>query len=303
VKTRGLLVAVAAAAWSSSFAAAALGGGVPSPTPFLVADVNCDGRSSSADFSAAVIVSGDGTNFRDCPDANPFRDRALDERDFLPMQHDLFGTFNAPHTPTPTVTATATRTGVATSTATPTPSPSPTDSPTAVPTPTATATAEPPATATPTSTHTATATPPPPPTSTPTGLAQQISGTWFANWRNEVCFLAGQPFTSLQDVSYRVTAVGGRVDIQIVDGAFIGRGLPVAPDGSVRALQRQPSGMFCFGVEQEFDFNYLFEFRTNGTGSATANWTFGFNANCAVCEVNDRATLQRTDQSSVISDQ
>jgi hypothetical protein len=47
------------------------------------------------------------------------------------------------------------------------------------------------------------------------------------------------------------------------------------------------------GVLEQYVFDYTFTFRPNGTGTATAHWTYGFNTNCAVCEVTDTATLHR----------
>src|SRR5262245_56502805 len=80
------------------------------PTPFLVADANCDGQGSAPDLTAAVIVSTDGTQFAQCADADPFRDRVLTDADFLPVLHDIFGTFDPVWTPTPSATPTVTRT-------------------------------------------------------------------------------------------------------------------------------------------------------------------------------------------------
>src|SRR5262249_38131030 len=83
----------------------------PTPTPRLVADANCDGVSSAADFTAAVIVADDGSRFPDCDGANQFRDRILIPRDFFAILHDIFATFVPPWTPTPTaVPPTPTRT-------------------------------------------------------------------------------------------------------------------------------------------------------------------------------------------------
>jgi len=48
------------------------------------------------------------------------------------------------------------------------------------------------------------------------------------------------------------------------------------------------------GINEEFSFDYTFTFKTNGTGSAMVMWSYGANAHCAVCDVSDTATLQRT---------
>jgi len=219
------------------------------PTPVLVADANCDGAGSAADFAAAIIVSADSAQFPTCTAANQFRGRFLTDEDFIPILHDIFATFDAPWTPTPTAspTVTLTRTRTLTPTQTPlfppshtatvtasptaTPTSSPTDSATSTPTftptrlPTNTRTTTP----TPTSTPTRTGIPTP----TPTGLAYQLSGSWFASWTGQICYLNGQAFTYLMPTTYQVTAVDGRLDIQIVNGVSLGRGLALDAEDSV----------------------------------------------------------------------
>ncbi len=274
----------------------------PTPLP-LVADANCDGRGSAADFCAAIIVSGDETRFASCAGAEPFRGRPLSEQDFLPLFHDIFDTFAAPWTPTPTRSSTVTPTGRATGTpsrtlpptASATASATSTDTPPPTPTPTPTATRVPTLTGTPTATRTATPTRTPSASPTPTGLAYQLSGDWFADWTGQFCFLDGQPFDRLTDTTYRVTAIDDRLDIEIVGGVRLGRGLPLDANGSVQTRYRVFDQRVCLitGVPEEFVFDYMFTFRTNGTGTATAHWTYGFNTNCAVCEVTDTATLRR----------
>ena len=286
-------------------------------TPPLVADVNCDGRGSAADFTAAILVAADDTRFASCPDAVPFRDQILTPADFLPILHDLFATFTAPWTPTPTASHPATltptespvttRTG--TPTLTPTPPPLPTDSPTPTATTTPTATATPSPTNTPTRTptftpvatktrtptRTATPTRQPPPTATPTGIAFQLSGDWAANWTGAICFLNREPFASLADVTYHVSAVFGQLDIQIINGPVLGRGLALDSMNRVQTEYKALSGNICQGdqINEEFDYMYTFTFNVNGTGSATAKWSYGLNAHCAVCQVSDTATLFR----------
>jgi len=276
------------------------------PTPRPVADANCDGRTSAADFVAAIIVSGDAAQFPTCLAADRFRDRALTPTEFLPLLHDIFDTFDQPRTPTPTASRTVTRT--TTSTVTPSStraqSPSPTINATTTPTPTLTATPLP--THTPTFTFTATASRTPTPTRTltqtpsatasptPTGVAYQVAGDWVAHWTGQICFLDGHPFTHLSDTTYRVTAVANELDIQVGD-AVIGRGLTLDAHNAVRAESRVSSGNICTvdRINQEFVFDYMFTFGTTGTGTATVHWTYGFNAHCAVCAVDDTATLQR----------
>ncbi len=276
-------------------------------TPPLVADVNCDGRTSAADFPAAIFVSADGTRFPACADADSFRDRTLTDRDFLPLLHDVFGTFNAPLTATPTASTTVTpagtmtptrtpvRTGAATPTETPTSSPTRTPTPTATDTPTPTNTFTPVATNTPTPTHTPIPTRTLTPSPTPTGIAYQLSGDWFANWAGEICYLDGKPFTQLSPTTYRVTAVDGQLDIEIIGGARLGRGLALDANNAVQTRYRFLSDNVCplTGVKEEYVFDYTFTFQTDGTGTAMATWSYGANTNCATCTVTDTATLRR----------
>jgi hypothetical protein len=128
---------------------------------------------------------------------------------------------------------------------------------------------------------------------TPTGVAYQLSGDWLAHWAGQICFLNGQAFFHLEDTVYRVTAVNRTVDIAIVGGAQLARGLVPSSDGTVVFRFETGSGNFCFATEAALVFDYTFTFRLNGTGTAGAHWTYGFNTNCAVCEVTDNAVLQR----------
>ena len=159
----------------------------PTPLP-LIADANCDGRGTAADFSAAIVVSGDASKFPTCVEADRFRDRGLSARDFIPILADIFATFAAPWTPTPSPSPTITRTPNGTATPTRTSFPTATASatatatPSSTPTPTPTNTRVPTFTATQTLTRTATATRTPTPTATPTGIAYQLSGDWAAHW-------------------------------------------------------------------------------------------------------------------------
>lgn len=280
-------------------------------TPQLAADANCDARPSAADFVAAIIVSGDETQFPSCADADPFRGHALNDGDFLPILHDIFGTFTARWTPTPTRSRTATRTGTVTRTPTPTvPTPAlPTRTPSFSPTPSPTASATFTATVTPTSaptnsptrrpTRTPTQTRIPTPTATPTGVAFQLSGKWFADWTNQYCFLNGKAFVPLADTTYLVTALDGQLDItDTATGDRIGRGLMLQPDGRVETHFSKGSGMFCVltgtdKVEELFDYDYTFTFHTNGTGTAMVTWSYGANTFCATCTVTDTAGLTR----------
>jgi hypothetical protein len=290
----------------------------PAPTPLSAADTNCDGASTAADFVAAVSVSDDGTDFPGCTAADPFRDQPLTDEAVLPLLQGLFRTLDAPWTPTPsasptvtgtpTITPTPSRTPRPTASRTPTvtpkPTPSPTTTPTFTPTPTSTPTATPTTTPTatasvtptitatrpPTATHTPTATP------VPTGVAYLLSGEWRANWSNTVCFLDGQPFATLLDQTYRVTAVDGRLDIVQANGTRIGAGLQFDSNGTVVFTYRAFDQRICLinGTHQEFVFDYTFTFRLNGTGSAAARWSYGLNTNCAVCSfVDDQAVLVR----------
>ncbi|HVO28253.1 MAG TPA: hypothetical protein VMW56_31995 [Candidatus Margulisiibacteriota bacterium] len=282
----------------------------PTPTPTqrpLFADANCDGRGTAADFAAAISVSGNAALFPACAYADLFRDRGLSDRDFVPILADIFDTFAAPWTPTPspsftitptpnaTHTATPTAPRTATPTSTPTASMTATETPSTTPTPTATATLVPTRTPTRTFTRTTTATHTATPTPTPTGIVYRLAGDWAANWGGQICFLNGQPFTSLQDTIYHVTSLGGQLDIQVRNGAFIGRGLTPDASGTVKTTYRVFDQRVCLinGVFQEFVFDYTFTFHVNGTGSATAHWTYAFNTNCATCEVTDSATLVR----------
>jgi hypothetical protein len=277
--------------------------------PFLVADANCDSRGSAADFTAAVIICGDYTQFPNCAGAEPFRDRPLTDEDFLPILHDIFMTFAPRETPTATASPTATpivsRTATDTpGTATPTlPAPTATITVTPTSTPTPVPTNTPTFTATRVPTRSATATRPPtatrthPPTPTPTGLAYQLSGTWFAGWTGQICYLAGVQSGYLTDTTYRVTAFAGDLDIAGADGAFLGRGLKLNTDGSVQVHVSIDSGKVCeWNAAQHlvYLFDYVFTFHTNGTGTATAHWTYAKDTFCAWCDVMDSATLTRT---------
>jgi len=133
-------------------------------------------------------------------------------------------------------------------------------------------------------------------TPTPTGVAFQLSGDWRADWTNQICFLNGIPFQTLPDTTYRVTALDGQLDIvDIGTGDPIGRGLALQPDGSVEARFSRGSGMICLltGIEEQYAYDYVFTFHTNGTGTAMVMWTYGVNTNCAVCTVTDTARLTR----------
>ena len=269
----------------------------------LIADANCDGRGTAADFCAAIMASVDASKFPACRGADSFRGRLLFERDFIPILADIFSTFAAPWTPTPSPSPTITRTpnGTKTPTRTARPTPSATASatatvtPSSTPTPTPTDTSVPTLTPSQTVTRTATTTRTATATPTPTGIAYQLSGDWVANWTGQICFLAGQPFNRLQDTRYRITALDGQLDVTIVDGARIGAGLPLDGNLTVHTTYRVLDQQVCLvtGVLEQYAFDYTFTFRTNGTGTAIAHWTYGFNTNCAVCEVTDTATLHR----------
>jgi hypothetical protein len=275
----------------------------PSPTlPLPAADANCDRRGTVADFSAAIIVSGDATRFPGCAGADSFRGRRLSDQDVVAILADIFDTFGAPPTPTPSPSATITRTPNGTSTPTRTARPtttrtaSPTATQTSTPsaTPTPTATAVPTVTPTETFTRTATVTRTATATPTPTGIAFRLSGDWLAHWSGQICYLNGQPFDRLRDTTYRVTAVDGRLDVEIVNGARLGRGLALDGNGTVETTFRVFDGVcLVSGVREEYVFDYIFTFHLNGTGSAAAHWTYGFNTFCASCEVDDSATLLR----------
>jgi hypothetical protein len=93
-----------------------------------------------------------------------------------------------------------------------------------------------------------------------------------------------------------VTAVDGRLDVQVAGGASLGRGLALDAKNQVQTEFRVASGNMCAvdGINEEFDFKYTFAFNINGTGSATVTWSYGTNAHCAVCmDVMDTATLLR----------
>jgi hypothetical protein len=271
------------------------------PTPRLLADANCDGRSTAADFSAAVIVSGNAARFPACTGADSFRGRSLSDEDFVPLLADIFDTFATPFTPTPTPSPTITPTANGTNTPTRTVRPTTTatasatatQTPSATPTPTATDTSVPTATPTHTLTGTATATRTATQTPTPTGIAYRLSGDWAANWGAAPCFLNGQPFPGLQDTVYRVTAVDGQLDIEIVNDARLGRGLSLDAGNTVETTYKVFDQRVCpnSGVLEQYVFDYTFTFGLNGTGTATAHWTYGFNTFCVQCEVNDSATL------------
>ncbi len=275
------------------------------PTPRPVADVNCDGRGTAADFCAAVIVSGDETQFPACAAADPFRGQPLTDQDFLPILHDLFDTFAAPWTPTATASPTITPDATVTATPTPTlqaqasPTPSATASPSATPTPTKTATETPTPLPTfrPTSSPTRSTTPTavPTPTRTPTGVAFQLSGDWYAAWTGQICYLNGQPSGQLTPTIYPVTALQGQLDMQIAGGAYIGRGLVLDANNTVQTIYTvsDPNNVCYNGVHQEYVFDYTFTFATNGTGTAAVHWSYGLNTNCAQCIVDDTALLTR----------
>jgi hypothetical protein len=273
----------------------------------LFADANCDGRGTAADFCAAIIVSGNPAKFPACTYADLFRDRGLSDRDFIPLLADIFDTFAAPWTPTPSPSSTITRTPNGTRTSTPTlpRTPTPTAPPTSTatasrtatetPSPTPTPTRVPTRTPTQTLTRTATATRTATSTPTPTGIAYQLSGVWVAHWTGQICYLNGQEFDRLRDTTYRVTAVDGRLDIEILDGVRLGRGLLLDGNLTVQTTFRVFDQRVCLvsGVREELVFDYIFTFRTNGTGAAAVHWTYGFNTFCASCAVDDTATLRR----------
>ncbi len=99
----------------------------------------------------------------------------------------------------------------------------------------------------------------------------------------------------LANVTYHVTALFGQLDIQIVNGPILGRGLALSSQNQVQTEYKAASGTICGvdGVNEEFDYKYTFTFNVNGTGSATAKWSYGLNAHCAVCQPSDTATLHR----------
>lgn len=274
------------------------------PTSSLLADANCDRVGSAPDLSAAIIVSVEPEQFPGCRGADQFRGRSLTDIDFLVIYQDLFATFDARWTPTPTASPTVSRTPTRTATRTPTAVVSPTRTPTASATQTATATPTRTATALPTLTRTVTFTPTPTRTRTPTpspvptGIAYQLSGDWRADWGSSLCFLLGRPFFALQDVTYRVTALDGRLDVEIVGGARIGRGLEIERNGTnyvVRTRYTADGADTCrlTGVLLQYRFDYTLTLRLDGRGSATATWSYGENTNCESCRVDDAATLVR----------
>jgi hypothetical protein len=276
-------------------------------------DVNCDDAVAAADYLAAVAVSYDETLYPECRPADDFRGRPLADADFEAITREIYSFFEEPWTPTrtrtptitrtrtPTRTATLTRTVTSTPLTTPTPSRTVTRSPTTTATHTATQTA----TVTRTITQTVTMTPTPSLTATvtrtPTGIAYQLTGDWVANWGNVICQVADRPVSQrpfLPDVTYRVTARNNQLDIATTGGQTIGSGLPVAPDGTVDPPPFSVfSGENCppaqGGRPRDFRFDFRFRFATNGTGSATAQWSFSEDSFCAVCFASDDATLQR----------
>lgn len=279
----------------------------PATVLALVDDVNCDQRGSAADFTAVMIVSGDDMQFPDCTGAAPYRDRLLTDDDLLPIFHDLFMTFEPRATPTASASPTVTPTGNPTATGTPgSPTPVPftatattTGTPTASPslTPTRTFTRTPAPTRTGTATQVPSATRTRSPTRTPTGLAYQLSGVWSANWTNLSCFGGGTNFGHLPDTSYRVTAVNGQLDIADVNGLILGRGLSLDSQGSVHSTVTLDSGKVCENNPSQallYVYNYVFTFHTNGTGSATADWSYAQGTFCNQCQISDSATLTRT---------
>lgn len=269
-----------------------------------VADANCDAAGTAADLVAAVLASGAPAAFPGCRGADPFRGRQLTHLDLLAVFHDLFATFDAPWTPTPTASRTpsgtptptrpwlpsptASRTPTLTASPTFTASATPTRTPTRPPTPTPTVTR----TATPTRTRT------PTPSPTPTGIARQLAGDWAADWSGQICYLLGQPFDALRDVTYRITALDERLDIEIVGGVRLGRGLTPERDGAawvVRTRYAVDGREVCAltGVRLRYDFEYTFRLAPDGRGAARAEWSYGANTNCASCRVTDTGTLRR----------
>ena len=124
----------------------------------------------------------------------------------------------------------------------------------------------------------------------------ELSGDWFADWTNAVCYLNDQPTFQLDDVVYRVAAAPrGQVDIGIMRGAEVEplARAPLGTDGTVRFQVTDHAAVPCFGVFPEFVYDYVFQFPLAGTGNGTAHWTYGHNTNCAVCTVDDEATLRR----------
>jgi hypothetical protein len=286
-------VGVVLVLWGVILAAAR---GVSAPAPDDSPDPNCDLLTSAADFTAAILVSVEPERLAQCRAADPFRDRPLGDADLLPIERAIFFFFDTPFTPTitgtPTITRTRTPTPLTTDTPTVTRTPSRTRTGTSTATATRTRTST--ATQTVTQTRTATLTPTPTVTRTPTGLAQLLTGLWAANWNNNVCFLNGQPFSSLSDVVYRVTASNNRLNIETTDGLVIGTNLAIGQDGLVTTTLRVPNAICQNGGRViEFVFNYEFLFQLNGSGAAAAEWTYGRDSFCATCSVSDQAALSR----------
>lgn len=275
----------------------------------LLADANCDGIGSAADFVAASIVAQDTFAFNDCRGADPFRNGQLTPQTQELLLNDVFHRLELPWTPTPThtrtitgtptLTRTATRTLTPSQTGTSTPTPSLTLTPSASPTntspPTPTRTATP--SVTPTSTFTPSA------TRTPTGIAQLFAGTWLVRWEHDilsVCFLAGIPQSCplcVPDTTYKVTAVNGQLDvINQVTGETLGRGLPIVLNGNEGTVVTRLTRTFsdpCFGVLPQQVFDYALTFRIDGTGTALVNWSYAANTFCAVCQPHDTGAMQR----------
>lgn len=269
-------------------------------------DVNCDELVSAADYTAATLVSFDETLYPECVPADDFRGRPLSDADYQAITREIFHFFDEPLTPTVTRTRTPTRTPTTTRTQTVTPATTDTatrtitqtrtftPTRTSTPTPTITRTVTQTITLTPTQTLTPSATP------TPTGLAYRLSGQWFANWGNTVCFLDGSPnpiFPFIPDGTYNVTAQNGLLNIATTEGTVIGTNLAVAANGIVDPPStRIPSGRFCqvSGRSLDFVFDYVFQFGANGQGAASVEWSYGKDSFCAVCTpVFDQATLAR----------
>ncbi|MFQ5667253.1 MAG: hypothetical protein ACE5I7_12575, partial [Candidatus Binatia bacterium] len=81
------------------------------------------------------------------------------------------------------------------------------------------------------------------------------------------------PFEHLRPTTYRVSAIDGQLDIEIIGGARLGRGLVLDAGGTVQTRVRILSDNVCqlTGVNQELVFDYTFTFRANGTGTAKAD--------------------------------
>jgi hypothetical protein len=128
-------------------------------------------------------------------------------------------------------------------------------------------------------------------------VAQQLSGNWFVDWANQttaICFdPGGRPFFYLRDAFYRMTAVNGQLDVTTTDGTILARGVPIGNDGTISFRYQTGSGDVCLGVESQYVFDFVFTLHTNGTGSGSANWTYGANTFCFVCDKSDTAVLTR----------